>query len=58
MIKSSSVGVIAAILEVDSESDLLMGAPGDHLLNVTNSDLFYGGIPPSIDLDVYRKASG
>ncbi|KAH3697066.1 hypothetical protein DPMN_084551 [Dreissena polymorpha] len=50
---------LLAVLEVSKvESLITQGNPGDHLLNVSMNDLFFGGIPPSVNLDIYRKGSG
>lgn len=49
--------IFTALLNVDKEEKLLQAKDKDHLLDVTQSDVFYGGIPPTVNMDVYRKAS-
>jgi hypothetical protein len=48
-----------AVLEVASENFVIEAPSGDYLLDgVERSDLFFGGMPPSVNMDKYMEASG
>ena len=55
----SSHYLFTALLIVGKEEKLLQGKDEnkDHLLDVTKSDVYYGGIPPTVDVDMYRRKS-
>lgn len=52
--------VFTALLEVGSESLVIHGPPGEQVLldGVEKSDLFYGGMPPSVNMNKFMQASG
>ncbi|XP_052775570.1 laminin subunit alpha-2-like [Mya arenaria] len=49
---------LMGLLEVGTEQLISEGPRGDTLLDVSKNDLYYGGIPPSVNMDVFQKASG
>ncbi|XP_053394147.1 laminin subunit alpha-2-like isoform X2 [Mercenaria mercenaria] len=50
---------LLALLEVGGENKLIEAPAGDYLLDdVEKSDLFYGGMPPSVNMNKYSEASG